>query len=86
MKVGVIGAGMVGSSAAYAIVMSGVASELVLVDINEKLAQRSSLDNSLLYGRLFARWRRHGLLLVMHSARSSPYRRRQPGGLAKGPA
>jgi lactate/malate dehydrogenase, NAD binding domain len=44
MKVGVVGAGMVGSSAAYAIVMSGVASEVVLVDLNEKLACAQAED------------------------------------------
>ena len=44
MKVGIVGAGMVGSSAAYAIVMSGAASELVLVDLNEKLAQAQAED------------------------------------------
>lgn len=44
MKVGIVGAGMVGSSAAYAIVMSGAASELVLVDVNEKLAQAQAQD------------------------------------------
>lgn len=44
MKIGVIGAGMVGSSAAYAVVMAGVASELVLVDVNEKLASAQADD------------------------------------------
>ena len=44
MKVGIVGAGMVGSSAAYAIVMSGAASELVLVDVNEKLAHAQADD------------------------------------------
>jgi L-lactate dehydrogenase len=44
MKIGVIGAGMVGSSAAYAVVMAGVASELVLVDVNEKLASAQAED------------------------------------------
>lgn len=44
MKVGIIGSGAVGSSAAYAIVMSGVASEIVLVDLNEKLASAQAED------------------------------------------
>ena len=39
MKVGIVGSGAVGSSVAYAMVMSGAASEVVLVDLNEKLAQ-----------------------------------------------
>ena len=34
MKVGVVGSGMVGGSAAFAAVMSGAASEIVLVDVN----------------------------------------------------
>jgi len=44
MKVGIIGCGAVGSSAAYAIVMSGVASEVAMVDINEKLARAQAED------------------------------------------
>ncbi len=39
MKVGIVGCGFVGSSAAFAIVLRGVASELVLIDINSQLAQ-----------------------------------------------
>jgi L-lactate dehydrogenase len=38
MKVGIVGCGFVGSSAAFAIVLRGVATELVLIDINRKLA------------------------------------------------
>ena len=44
MKVGVIGAGMVGSSAAFAIVMTGAASEVVLVDASEDLAHAQAED------------------------------------------
>ena len=44
MKIGVIGSGMVGGSAAFAAVMTGAASEIVLVDVNEKLAQAQSED------------------------------------------
>ena len=44
MKVGIVGSGAVGSSAAYAMVMSGAASEVVLVDLNEKLAQAQAED------------------------------------------
>ena len=46
MKVGIIGAGMVGSSAAYAVVLLAAASEVVLVDQNEKLAQAQAKDIS----------------------------------------
>jgi L-lactate dehydrogenase len=44
MKVGVVGAGMVGSTAAYAVVMNEIAHEVVLVDINEKLARSQAED------------------------------------------
>ena len=44
MKVGVVGAGAVGSSAAYAMVMQGTADEIVLVDLNEKLAAAQAQD------------------------------------------
>ncbi|MEI8234411.1 MAG: L-lactate dehydrogenase [Verrucomicrobiota bacterium] len=44
MKIGIVGSGAVGSSAAYAIVMSGAASEVVLVDLNEKLARAQAED------------------------------------------
>jgi len=44
MKVGIVGAGFVGSTAAYAMVLNGVASEIVLVDINEKLAHAHAED------------------------------------------
>jgi L-lactate dehydrogenase len=46
MKVGVIGAGMVGGSAAYAIVTTGSAGEVVLVDVNAKLAEAQAEDIS----------------------------------------
>jgi len=44
MKIGVVGSGMVGGSAAFAAVMTGAASEIVLVDVNEKLAQAQAED------------------------------------------
>ena len=46
MKVGIVGAGMVGSSAAYAIVKTGAASEVVIIDVNEKLARAQAEDIS----------------------------------------
>ena len=39
MKVGIVGCGMVGSTAAYALVMSGVGREIVLVDLNRARAE-----------------------------------------------
>lgn len=44
MKVGIVGAGFVGSTAAYAMVLDGVASEIVLIDINEKMAHAHAED------------------------------------------
>jgi len=44
MKVGVVGCGFVGSSAAYAMALLGVASEVVLIDLNRKLARAHAED------------------------------------------
>ena len=44
MKVGIVGTGMVGSSAAYAMALLGVGNEVVLVDANEKLALAQAED------------------------------------------
>lgn len=44
MKVGIVGSGMVGATTAYAIVMQGVAREVVLVDINQARAQADADD------------------------------------------
>lgn len=44
MKVGIIGAGMVGSSAAYAMVLGGVATDILFVDINAPYAQAQAED------------------------------------------
>jgi len=44
MKVGIIGAGMVGSAAAFALIMRGEASEIVLVDVNHARARAEAED------------------------------------------
>lgn len=44
MKVGVVGSGMVGSTAAFTVAMSGAASQVVLVDANGKRAQADAED------------------------------------------
>jgi L-lactate dehydrogenase len=44
MKVGVVGCGYVGSSAAFAMTLQGVPNEIVLVDLKEKLAQAQAED------------------------------------------
>jgi L-lactate dehydrogenase len=46
MKVGIVGAGMVGSSAAYAMALHGIGTEIILVDLNEKLALAQAQDIS----------------------------------------
>lgn len=44
MKVGIVGCGMVGSASAYALVMSGVGREIVLVDLNRARAEAEAND------------------------------------------
>ncbi len=44
MKVGIVGCGFVGSSAAYAMTLQGVPNEIVLVDLNEKMAHAQAED------------------------------------------
>jgi len=44
MKIGIIGSGFVGSTAAYAMVMRGVGREIVLVDLNKERAQAEADD------------------------------------------
>lgn len=44
MKVGIVGCGFVGSSAAYAMVLQGVASEILLIDVNNDLARAQAED------------------------------------------
>jgi L-lactate dehydrogenase len=44
MKIGIIGSGLVGSTAAYALVMQGIGSQVVLVDRNEARAQAEADD------------------------------------------
>jgi L-lactate dehydrogenase len=44
MKVGIVGCGFVGSSAAYAMVLQGACNELVLLDLNAKMARAQAED------------------------------------------
>lgn len=44
MKVGIIGTGLVGSTAAYAMVMRGIGREIVLVDLNKARAEAEADD------------------------------------------
>lgn len=53
-KISIVGgAGAVGASAAYALMMSGLASEIVLVDVNERRAEGEAMD--LMQGSPFVR-------------------------------
>jgi malate/lactate dehydrogenase len=55
MKIGVVGCGLVGSSAAFALVMNGVGREIILVDINRARAEAEANDIC------------HAVLLLIHS-------------------
>ncbi len=44
MKIGIVGSGAVGATAAYAMVMGGVGREIVLVDLNKQRAQAEADD------------------------------------------
>ena len=44
VKVGIVGCGMVGSTSAFALVMSGVGREIVLVDVNRARAEAEAND------------------------------------------
>ena len=47
MKIGIVGSGLVGSTAAYAMVMSGVGREIALIDQNTARAQAEADDQEL---------------------------------------
>src|SRR3974377_697915 len=44
MRIGIVGCGMVGATSAYALVMSGVGREIVLVDLNPERAESEAND------------------------------------------
>jgi len=44
MKIGMVGSGLVGSTAAYAMVMQGIGRELILVDIDKERSQAEASD------------------------------------------
>jgi len=44
LKVGIIGAGQVGSATAFALIMRGIARKIVLIDANEKRAEAEAMD------------------------------------------
>ncbi|MBN2061855.1 MAG: L-lactate dehydrogenase [Deltaproteobacteria bacterium] len=44
MKIGIVGSGFVGSTAAYAMVMAGIGREIVLVDIDKKRSEAEAND------------------------------------------
>ena len=51
VKISIIGAGFVGSTTAFALIMGGLASKIIVVDINKKKAEGEAMDLS--QGRLF---------------------------------
>ena len=53
MKVGIVGCGFVGSTAAYAMALEGAASAIVLVDLKSELAKAHAED--ILHATPFAR-------------------------------
>jgi L-lactate dehydrogenase len=53
MKVGIVGCGFVGSTAAYTLVLKGLVNELVLIDVNTKAARAHAED--ILHATPFAR-------------------------------
>ncbi len=53
MKAGIVGCGFVGSTTAYTLVLKGLVSELVLIDVNAKVAQAHAED--ILHATPFAR-------------------------------
>ena len=53
MKAGIVGCGFVGSTAAYTLVLKGLVSELVLIDVNAKAARAHAED--ILHATPFAR-------------------------------
>lgn len=54
MKVGIVGAGFVGSTSAYAMVLQGTATEIVLIDLDEKLAAAHAED--ILHATPWSNW------------------------------
>ena len=53
MKIAMVGVGAVGASAAYALMISGLAAEIVLIDVNERKAEGEAMD--LMHGAPFVR-------------------------------
>ena len=52
-KVAIIGCGMVGASSAFSLMQSGMFSEMVLIDANQKRAEGEAMDIS--HGLPFAK-------------------------------
>lgn len=52
-KISIIGAGFVGSTSAYAIMIAGLASEIVIVDVNKEKAEAEAMDLS--HGAVFVK-------------------------------
>lgn len=48
-KVAIVGCGFVGSSSAFALMQSGLFSEMVLIDVDKNRAEGEALDLSLIH-------------------------------------
>jgi L-lactate dehydrogenase len=44
VKIAIVGLGNVGATTAYALLLSGLAADIVLIDVNEKKAQGEAMD------------------------------------------
>ena len=49
LKIAIVGAGHVGATSAYALLLSGLAAEIVLVDVNRTKAEGEADRTDLLY-------------------------------------
>ena len=81
-KVAIVGCGFVGSSSAFALMQSGLFSEMVLIDVDKDRAEGEALEHQPWYavwpshenlcGRLRGRCRRRHLLVVTAGAAQKP--------------
>ncbi len=61
-KITIIGSGSVGSTIAYTLTVQGIASEIVMIDINEEKAKGEALDIRQIESVLHAMFRLRGQL------------------------
>jgi L-lactate dehydrogenase len=81
-KISIIGAGYVGSTAAYALLMSGISSEIALIDINKEKAEGEAMDlrhglqfvpqTDIVFNEDFKTCRHSDIVIVCAGANSKP--------------